>query len=409
LALYLEYEGLRYSMRTALLWGSILGLIVGYVVACSPVKFTIGDPPDGLHCDQQTATGCIRNYSEIVRGPKVDILFVNDNSASMSFEQRALANRFAGFIEHLDSKGVDYRIAITTTDIQSPGNEAREINGHGALQNGNLIAFGAGMPFLTASVPDRVARFNNTIVRPETLQCEQFIATYIGQNGSGSTGTADYQAKYQINCPSGDERGIYAANLTITNNPAGFLREDAYLAVIFLADEDERSGLYCRGPNNPNCNSTGFPLEEKDQPIHLFNAFKAKNKKDNEVEVHSIIVRPGDSACLTEQNTQTLGNPPVSATTGLVSGSVGSLYHTFTSAGWGDSISICMNNYVSALEQLADKIGSNKGILLDCENAQELVISPDIPYTRSGRSITFNPPPAPGTQIQLSYTCPLVQ
>jgi hypothetical protein len=166
-----------------------------------------------------------------------------------------------------------------------------------------------------------------------------------------------------------------------------------------------RSGLYCQGANNPNCLQTGFPLEDKDQPINLFNAFKAKGKKDDQVEVHSIIVRPNDSACLTQQRSQVLGNPPVAATSGLVSGSVGSLYHTFTTSGWGDSISICLSNFSTSLETLADKIAENKGILLACENPQNLVVTPSLPYTVSGRTLTFNPAPSPGTTVQLSYSC----
>lgn len=393
-------------MHRVLTWTTFILISIGYVVACSPVKFT-AKPPDaiGPHECVVTPSACDYTYQETIKGPKVDILFVNDNSASMSFEQKALADRFAGFIQHLDSKSVDYRIGITTTDIQGADNEARVINGHGALQNGNLISFGSGLNFLTPDIADRVTRFNNTIVRPETLQCEQFIANYISQHGASSTSSADYQTQYKQNCPSGDERGVYAANLTITNNPASFIRSDAYLAIIFLGDEDERSGLYCYGPNNPNCIQTGFPLEDKDQPINLFNAFKAKGKKNDMVEVHSIIVPPGDSSCLSQQRNQTLGNPPVAATTGLVSGSVGSLYHTFTSSGWGDTISICLNNFSTSLETLADKIGSDKGILLACENPQNLVVSPNLPHTLSGRTLTFSPAPPPGTNVQLSYSC----
>lgn len=398
-------------MGQTLRYLSIIGFIVSYV-ACSPVKFSANSSPDEgfTHSCYQTTSGCSFDYLVDITAPKVDILFVADNSASMSFEQKALATRFAGFISNLDTNSIDYRIALTTTDINEPGsnNEARAINGHGALQDGKLISFGASMPYLTPSIADRVARFNSTIVRPETLSCEQFIASYIAANGISSINTADYQSKYKINCPSGDERGVYAANLAVTNNPSSFMRSDAYLAIIFLADEDVRSGLYCNGPNNSTCQQTGFPLTDKDQPASLFTALQSKGK-DSVTEVHSITVK--DSTCLAEQNSQTLGTPAVPATAGLVQGSMGSVYQTFATAGWGESISICLNSYTAGLDPIVNKISQDKGAVLACSNPINLQVIPvpavvGFTYTRTGKNVTFTGTPVPvGGQVRLVYSC----
>src|SRR5436190_127957 len=137
-------------MSKTLRWVSIFGIIVVYV-ACAPVNFGANnEPPDGFaNLCVSTPSACAYDYKITIGGPKVDILFVNDNSASMSFEQKALAARFDGFIQNLDSKKVDYRIAITTTDIQDNTNEPRTINGNGNLQNGKLISFGTGTTYLT--------------------------------------------------------------------------------------------------------------------------------------------------------------------------------------------------------------------------------------------------------------------
>src|SRR4051812_4792872 len=59
------------------------------------------------------------DYTETVSKPKVDILFVDDNSKSMAPEQQKMSERFSTFIQSL--AGVDWQIAITTTDIALNG------------------------------------------------------------------------------------------------------------------------------------------------------------------------------------------------------------------------------------------------------------------------------------------------
>jgi hypothetical protein len=345
------------------------------------------NPGISANCATDTPGYCPQNYTEPVTGPKVDILFVDDNSASMSFEQKALANRFSGFINNLDSQHVDYRIAITTTDISNSDNPPSVANGQGALQDGKLIGFGVGN-YLTPSVSDRIARFNNTIVRPETLACEQWIAN--------NYNNPNYTTEYKHNCPSGDERGVYAANLALKNN-SGFLRSDAYLAVIFVSDEDERSGFYCGGPNNPNCTSTGYPLEELDQPASLASTFSAIGKS-KVAEVHSVVVT--DSTCLNEQNTQTAG----------MRGSMGSVYLTFAQAGWGEAVSICLNNYATGLQTIANKIAANKGYALKCSNPINLQVTAEpatagFSWTRNGSEVLVTNPPI-GGNLRFKYYCP---
>jgi hypothetical protein len=47
---------------------------------------------------------------------KLDVLFVVDNSGSMSSSQTNLANNFSSFIDRFISKGYDFKIAVSTTD-----------------------------------------------------------------------------------------------------------------------------------------------------------------------------------------------------------------------------------------------------------------------------------------------------
>ena len=47
---------------------------------------------------------------------KIDVLFVVDNSGSMSSSQTSLANNFPSFINYFKAKGYDFKIAVTSTD-----------------------------------------------------------------------------------------------------------------------------------------------------------------------------------------------------------------------------------------------------------------------------------------------------
>ncbi|MFS4461052.1 hypothetical protein [Bdellovibrio sp. HCB2-146] len=366
---------------------TVMSFAIGFYVGCSPVNFGL----DTSKCNDMDTTCVVENgkfkiTETITAGSgKVDILIVNDNSASMSFEQRRLAPRFQNFINNLDAKKIDYRIAMTTTDITSQG--------------GKLIPFGSN-PYLTPKVADRLALFQTTIQRPETRQCENFIANWIASKGIGSINTTAYQQQYAANCPSGDERGVYAANTVIKTNPSSFLRPEAHFAIIFLSDEDERSGLYSSG---------GSALESMDQPATLLSNVKSilGNEKYNSLSVHAIVVR--DSTCLAQQNNQVLGDTPVEATRGLVQGSIGTVYLAFTktSPAWGVSADICSENYTGQLGEIQARIENRlKDVILRCDGAEGLTVSgSSVAYHLEGKTLKFDQYLAPGTSITLNYTC----
>lgn len=355
---------------------SILSFVVGLYAGCSPVGFSMDD-------SQCRDEGCIVQngqyafkYDVQVGKGKVDILIVNDNSASMSFEQARLAPRFQNFIQELDSQNSDYRIAMTTTDIS---------NGRG----GKLIDFGSGKKFITPSDSNRQALFSSAIQRSETLKCESFMTQWI--SSGKSTATSEYTSAYNQNCPSGDERGIYAASLVVENNPSSFIRNDSHLAIIFLTDEDVRSGLYKV--------SSQFALASKDQPNYLVNEVKKKygNDKFNSLTVHSIIVK--DNACLVQQNSQING----------VQGSIGEAYKLFETSQWGKTVDICSTDYTSQLGQIRSYISNRiKDIVLKCYSPTELIVTvsgSNIPYTLEGKTVKFSTYLNPGTNVSLSYKC----
>lgn len=380
-------------------------LIAGFYVGCSPVKFSLDEDKCTGAAENCVVQNNLYTFDEVktVDSGKVDILIVNDNSASMSFEQKALAARFQGFIQALETQKADYRIAMTTTDVSVGGdnNEARPINGNGTLQNGNLISFG-GNAYLTKEVANRVTLFNSTVVRPETRQCEDFIANWVATNGIASTENSSvYANQYKANCPSGDERGTYAAALAVEKNPSSFIRENSHLAIIFLSDEDVRSQLY---------HYNGYTLATNDQPATLISKIRGKYGTGKGVSIHSITVK--DNSCLAQQNSQTLGNPAVAATQGFVQGSYGTVYQTFANQSWGKSISICSLNYTNELGTIStDILQRSNGVTLACANPIDLVVSPagsttSLPsWTLSGNQVKFATNLPIGTEVRVQYKC----
>lgn len=167
-----------------------------------------------------------RTVKQEVNSGKVDILFVVDNSGSMYTEQQKMAAAFPTLVQGLDIAGLNYRIGIITTDVTSSLNPQKSLGGleKGALQDGRLIKFPNGKTFLDNQDYDNGSiqgQFTSRIQRQETLDCER----------------ANFA---ESKCPSGDERGIYAALKAVDRNEGQFFRTGSHIAFVFLSDEDVR-------------------------------------------------------------------------------------------------------------------------------------------------------------------------
>jgi hypothetical protein len=400
----------------------LIGFLIGsYWIACAPKKF---DKDPSVNRCQNFAETCISSgsrdsfdYTVRSNGGLVDILFVDDNSGSMSFEQTHMAEKFSSFLAQLDARFIDYRIGIITTDVSSAAtsvttddgvsstlyNEPRAINQNGQLLDGNLIKFSNGADYLTSSTANKEQLFATNIKRPETLQCEAFLRQY-----PNSTPPA---AGIHTNCPSGDERGIFAANLFFDKNPASFVRPNAHLAVVFLADEDERSALY-RTTTSPL-----YTLETNDQPETLVNKVRAAYSGKS-VSVHSIIVKPGDQWCLYDQSIQmgpsyiNEGRGPVHGLTyNQMFGSEGQKYAQATTLTNGYLGDICANDYGAQLSGIGANIVERlTDVNLACSAPPDLSVTlvpanSSISWTVSGSNLHFSEALPPGTQVKLKYSC----
>jgi hypothetical protein len=332
------------------------------------------------------------NYSVTAPPASADILFVIDNSASMSVIQSQIGNKFPSLLSAIS--GLDYHIAITTTDIGSATNPPGPANGNGALQSGNLIAFPNGSQVLskaTGTDAANASQFLSTIYRPETLGCEQYLQYCTSANNCNNI-------NYAQNCPSADTRGIYAANLAMTANQASFLRPSVPLAVVIISNSDERAyGTQISGGN---------PLQSLDLPTSLIPTLNAAFASSKTLSVHSIVV---DSAlnpnCLAQQHQSATifgyqGLQYIKAAGLTTNGSVGDICATDFSQQMGQ-IGASISSQLSTISLACTPVGNQITVTLTPADA---TATSQLTGTNS-QTLTFAHPLVPGTQVNLQFQC----
>jgi len=158
---------------------------------------------------------------------KVDVLFVVDNSGSMSEEQQGMAQNFAAFLSWAQQNGVDYHIGVTTTGIEeAPGGWAVCGGGANGGEAGRLFPVDGSSPrVITPSTPNAAAVFSYNVQVGICHWDEQGLE-------------AAYRALSAPLVNNADDPRTAAPN----DGNLGFLRDDAKLAVVFISDEDDSSG-----------------------------------------------------------------------------------------------------------------------------------------------------------------------
>jgi hypothetical protein len=158
-----------------------------------------------LHGEGANANVPVTEHFVVDAVQTMDVLFVVDNSGSMSDNQERLAANALRFVEVADFLGtVDYHLGVTTTDVDEGG------------ERGQLL----GSP------------------------------AYITRSSGNPTGLFTERAEVGV-MGSGYEQGLEAARLAFSS-PAveganqGFLRLSAGLAVVIVSDEEDSSPLLVR-------------------------------------------------------------------------------------------------------------------------------------------------------------------
>lgn len=145
-------------------------------------------------------SGALYEQSTIQEGyNKVDVLWVIDNSCSMSESISKVDENFEVFLDQFQGLQVDYQMAVITTDM-TDSNESGRIQGDIITQN-----------------------------TPQSAALNTFLQT-VGFGGSG------------------DEKGLEATKSALTaplinTENQGFLRQEASLSVIVISDENDDSSI----------------------------------------------------------------------------------------------------------------------------------------------------------------------
>jgi hypothetical protein len=189
--------------------------------------------------------------------PKVDFLFVIDNSGSMGDTQAALAGGLEAFVASLDAAGdLSYRIGVTTTDNGNPycdtGPEAGKLQLSSCRERqGQFIFTGTPMADVTAIACTDICSLDEIPIVPTTteLDPEPRARPWIegGAEGANLDGASVADA-LRCTMPQGIAgcgfeaplEAAYKALLRSSNadeQQYGFMRSDAHLAIVFITDE----------------------------------------------------------------------------------------------------------------------------------------------------------------------------
>lgn len=303
-----------------------------------------------------------QNYSKLVNinapTSKVDILIVVDNSGSMDFEQSNMADRFDTMIDQL--AGLDWRLAITTTEINTPDRISA------SRADGQILQIVNNKYFISSSDDMNLARmqFANTIQRQE----------------EGSSSEQGIYATY---------RALERAKVVGSIN-SQFIRSDAALSVVVVSDANET-------PFGGNFTDKNYPTKFLE---YMSGAYAGKS-----FSFHSIIVKKDDRNCL---NLAGSGNE-----------GYGLFYEDLSTRTGGIIGSVCEVDYGSQLREIG-KASANliKNISLDCapvdsdKNGMKDIVLTNVTnpaavipaYTINGNQLQFAVALDPA-QYRVNYTC----
>jgi hypothetical protein len=158
---------------------------------------------------------------------RIDVLWVVDNSGSMAPRQENLARNFRSFIERFQASNVDFRLAVTTTDTMR--------------DQGRLLGNPAVLTPQTPGLTDAFSR--NIVVGTDGSPYETGMeAARMALDAllESNQPTYDAIAACQSACEGG-EALVECREGCVRDNPVEFLRPDAFLYVVFVTDDEDKS------------------------------------------------------------------------------------------------------------------------------------------------------------------------
>lgn len=189
---------------------------------------------------------------------KIDILWVVDNSGSMETSQNSLASNFQSFINRFNQQKYDFQMAVTTTDAWEKQFNPNSIKSR--IRDGAVL-----------QTSPRIETHSNVFVMtPETPNISNVFSTNIKQGTLGN----------------GDERAFESFRQTLLDPfNTSFRRDDAFLAIIIVSDEEDFSGS-TKDFENP---ATTYPISRYKEFLDAYTKLEAygKNYSVNVIHVDS--------------------------------------------------------------------------------------------------------------------------
>jgi hypothetical protein len=190
-----------------------------------------------------------------------DILFVVDDSGSMSEEQANLAANLDAFIDTLVASSVknDFRIGVTNSSVE-------EFPANGTTRKSYAAGPSTGVPFPAGALVAIKTRADGSAIPGALVYDPAAFAQTGGWGGNrildkaSPTLAADFKVNVRMGLNgSGKEQPFRAARLALSDRlldtNQGFLRDGARLAVVFLTDEDD-------------CSDTSDPIATSNDQCH---------------------------------------------------------------------------------------------------------------------------------------------
>ena len=292
---------------------------------------------------------------------KIDVLFVVDNSQSMTEELASIANQFDPFLNSI--KEYDYHIALTTTDwIQD---------------RGQFLIFGNGQKFLSNPNKDSEIHEQNVLYFQELVQM--------------SPSSND------------DERGIYVLNMVLDNmSQSSFFRPHSLFMAIIVSDEDERS---FGGRLPEGAHGTVPPLENYDLPETFFRKVSHQHKFSI-VTVHSIIMPPNGADCPNQCKAQ--GKCIEGQVYADLSRPSQSILRQYGNIRLGHIGSICATDYSSQLGPIAESIQEMPPLPLPCfprSRVYARVNGDNVQFRVEEKKIILTEPVPFGSDVEIKFRC----
>lgn len=241
---------------------------------------------------------------------KVDILWVIDNSISMQKAQKSLATNFKSFISNFSDKDLDFQLGVVSTDSFRKYKKYSEVqkSNNARLRDGSWLTGRSGVYIVNPETPDLI----DTFVTNVTLGTEGF----------------------------GDERAFSSIEAVFKEDfNKNFLRQDSFLAIIIVSDEDDFS-----------YDGSGQWEKIRGQKPELYPVSKFVDFLDDTTgmvygsrryNVSSIHIKSGDETCLKKLRT--------------IDQKYGARYEKLVEATNGSVISLC-SDFSKSLDQLSEDI-----------------------------------------------------